>query len=239
MSYATVEELAAALRVRVTAENQDALQRCLDAAAEEIDHEIDWPVGAAAPAGQYLEEPGTHLSVIVSAPFVFSSSNVMADPGPGGFRADKVSPANVAELAFSVTDSEGNDRSGLFELAAGGTIIISGDGQQAFLTVTAAVTDNGSWVLVPADYLGGPMALEDGVVYDAGTVTEVEEPIPSPETGLLNRVNLLRGVEWWKANDAAFGVIGFDQTGVLQAPRDGFARHAATLTPQKRQWGIA
>ena len=63
-------------------------------------------------------------------------------------------------------------------------------------------------------------------------------PIPSGDP-LANRVNVLRGVEWFKANDAAFGVIGFDQTGALQAPRDGFNRHAYTLTPLKEQWGLA
>ena len=56
---------------------------------------------------------------------------------------------------------------------------------------------------------------------------------------LANRVNVLRAVEWWKANDAAFGVIGFDQTGALQAPRDGFRRHSAALMPLKVQFGVA
>lgn len=56
---------------------------------------------------------------------------------------------------------------------------------------------------------------------------------------LANRVNVLRGVEWFKSNDAAFGVIGFDDTGALQAPRDGFRRHAATLIPLRQQWGVA
>ncbi len=107
MAYATVDELAAALRIRVTAENTATLQACVDAAAAEIDHEID-----------------------------------RVDPVPAG---------------------------------------------------------------------------------DA----------------LANRVNVLRGVEWFKANDAAFGVIGFDQTGALQAPRDGFNRHAFTLTPLKQQWAVA
>lgn len=107
MAYATVDELAAALRVKVTAETTDTYQRCLDAAAEEIDHTID-----------------------------------------------RVTPVD------------------------------------------------------PAD-------------------------------PLLNRVNILRGVEWVKANDAAFGVIGFDETGALQAPRDGFRRHEATLLPLKEQWGVA
>jgi hypothetical protein len=106
MAYATVDELAAALRVRVTAENTAGLQACLDAAALEIDHTVD---------------------------------------------------------ALAAID--------------------------------------------PAD----PLA---------------------------NRVNILRGVEWFKANDAAFGVIGYDDTGALQAPRNGFRRHAATLIPLKQQWGI-
>jgi hypothetical protein len=56
---------------------------------------------------------------------------------------------------------------------------------------------------------------------------------------LAERVNLLRGVEWWKSNDAAFGVIGFDQTGALQAPRDGFARHGRTLVPLRQKFGVA
>jgi glyoxylate carboligase len=106
-AYATVDELAAALRVRVTEENTDALQACLDAAAEEIDHDVD-----------------------------------------------RI------------------------------------------------------------------------------------EPIPQDDP-LANRVNIVRAVEWYKANDAAFGVIGYDQTGALQAPRDGFNRHAYTLTPLKQQWGLA
>ena len=63
-------------------------------------------------------------------------------------------------------------------------------------------------------------------------------PIPTGDA-LAQRVNVLRGVEWWKSNDAAFGVIGFDQTGALQAPRDGFARHERTLIPLKEQFGVA
>jgi hypothetical protein len=65
-----------------------------------------------------------------------------------------------------------------------------------------------------------------------------DEPIPDGDA-LANRVNIVRGVEWFKANDAAFGVIGFDQTGVLTAPRDSFNRHAFELTPLKQNWGLA
>lgn len=41
MAYATVEELGAALRVRVTDTNRDSLQQKLDAAAVEIDAYLD------------------------------------------------------------------------------------------------------------------------------------------------------------------------------------------------------
>jgi len=64
------------------------------------------------------------------------------------------------------------------------------------------------------------------------------DPMPADDP-LANRVNIARATEWWKANDALFGVIGFDQTGALQAPRDGFTRHAWVLTPLKQRWGIA
>ena len=121
MAYATVQELADALRVRVTEQNTPGLQACLDAAALEIDHEVDW-----RPVVQPL-------------------------PGPGPLE-------------------------------------------------------------LPAD----------------------DERLP-----LLNRVNLVRGVEWFKANDAAFGVIGYAETGALTAPRDAFNRHAFALLPVKERWGIA
>jgi len=66
----------------------------------------------------------------------------------------------------------------------------------------------------------------------------LDNPIPLNDA-LANRVNLVRSVEWFKANDAAFGVIGFDEAGTLQAPRDGFRRHAASLMPLKGLFGIA
>jgi hypothetical protein len=119
-AYATTDELAAALNVRITSTNEPQLQACLDAAAAEIDHEIDW-----LPAVNPLIDP----------------------PQP--------------------------------------------------------------------------------------------PPLTDAKLALANRVNLVRAVEWWKSNAAAFGVIGFDQTGALQAPRDGFNRHAYELTPLKQQWGIA
>ncbi len=60
-----------------------------------------------------------------------------------------------------------------------------------------------------------------------------------PDSALVKRVCLARGVEWWKANDAAFGALGFDGTGVLTTPQDGFARHARNLITHKARLGVA
>lgn len=109
MAYASVEELAAALRIRVTAENTAALQRALDAAAEEIDHHV---------------------------------------------------------------------------------------------------------------------------------ARDADNPIPTDDP-LAASVNVSRGVEWFKAQDAVFGVVGFSDTGALQAPRDTFARHGRELVPLKQHFGVA
>lgn len=60
----------------------------------------------------------------------------------------------------------------------------------------------------------------------------------APDSPLANRVNIVRGVEWFKANDAAFGVLGISDTGTLQAPRNTMRRHAIALLPHKQQWGV-
>jgi hypothetical protein len=65
-----------------------------------------------------------------------------------------------------------------------------------------------------------------------------DDPIAADDP-LAGMVNIARAIEWFKANDAAFGAVGFADIGVLSAPADPFARHAATLTPLKVQFGIA
>jgi len=64
-------------------------------------------------------------------------------------------------------------------------------------------------------------------------------PVPDPAPALVVRTNVNRAVEWYKAADAAYGVIGYEQVGVLYAPKDGFARHAVNLGALKEQWGLA
>jgi hypothetical protein len=75
------------------------------------------------------------------------------------------------------------------------------------------------------------------VEIDASVDADPTTPI-DPADPLANRVNILRGVEWFKSNDAAFGVIGTGDTGALTAPKSGFARHQATLIPLEQQFGV-
>lgn len=65
------------------------------------------------------------------------------------------------------------------------------------------------------------------------------DPLPDPPPALATTVNVARGIEWFKANDAAFGAIGFADIGALNVPSDPFARHARTLIPLKVQFGVA
>jgi len=65
------------------------------------------------------------------------------------------------------------------------------------------------------------------------------DPLPTPAPALVVSVNVDRGVEWFKASDAAWGNVGYADIGVVKVAPDGFARHAATLTPYKIQYGLA
>jgi len=84
---------------------------------------------------------------------------------------------------------------------------------------------------------GNQAALE--ACLDAAAV-EINDAIDTdtdlPTNALLNRVNVVRGVEWWKANDAAFGAPA---AGSLETPASSFARHSMTLTPLKTTFGVA
>lgn len=65
------------------------------------------------------------------------------------------------------------------------------------------------------------------------------DPLPDPPPAAVVRTNVNRAVEWYKAADAAYGIVGYEQVGLLHAPRDGFARHAVNITPWKQRWGLA
>ena len=48
------------------------------------------------------------------------------------------------------------------------------------------------------------------------------DPLPVPAPAAVIQVNIDRAVEWYKAADAAYGIIGFDQTGVVRIPKGRF-----------------
>jgi hypothetical protein len=65
-----------------------------------------------------------------------------------------------------------------------------------------------------------------------------DQPLPDPPPALATTVNVARAIEWYKANDSAFGAVGFADIGVLVAPGVPFKRHANSLIPLKIQFGI-
>lgn len=90
-----------------------------------------------------------------------------------------------------------------------------------------------------ADWLAYSVAAaSDEIDHQCGRPADGSDPIRTGDA-IAHAVCIARGVEHYKANDAAFGALGFDGTGVIQAPRDGFARHAADLIPLTRTFGIA
>jgi hypothetical protein len=76
----------------------------------------------------------------------------------------------------------------------------------------------------------------DAAALEIDAVLE-DAPLLDPNP-LLNRVNVLRGVEWWKANDAAFGAPAGGGAPLL-VPPSSFAKLSATLTPLKTTFGVA
>jgi hypothetical protein len=231
VAYATTDELAAALRIRVTAENTPTLQACLDAAAGEITHEIDL----------LLEEGTVHPPV----PYLFSTSTQAADPGPGRVRYNKVSTPPTSELHIDAFDADGVDRTAGLREATASDVIEFADAA-AFdiwerFQLSGPAVDNTGWFTLPVAFLRASTEKLDRIEGKELAVLTLRPSrlLPPLELALANRVNILRGVEWWKSNDAAFGVIGFDESGALRAPRDGFSRHAYALSPVKKQWGVA
>lgn len=60
------------------------------------------------------------------------------------------------------------------------------------------------------------------------------------ELELVEQVNLARAQELWDQMDKPWGIMGADsEFGTTRLARDTFGRHAITLAPLKRSWGIA
>ena len=227
MAYATVDELAAALRISVTAANTPVLQSCLDAAALEIDDAIDRRLDAGAvPAAAYL----------------FSTATQAADPGPGFLRLDKTSAAAAGHLYVDNLDADGTAQPGWVDAQTADVVVISDaatTGQWQRFDLTGPAVDKTGWFDLPVNRTQVSPTPPTFAQATRLTVVGLRPTVlHAQQLALAKRVNVLRGVEWWKSADAAWGVLGFADTGALRLPRATFARHAATLLPLKDQWGI-
>jgi len=214
------------LRIQVTAQNTDQLQRCVDAAAFEIDDCIDRPAQAFTTVGWY-----------------FDAATQAADPGPGNLRMNKSNKAAVTALYVSTTDAAGSPWTAALQTDDVLRLYDAADSQrwQQF-TLTGPSTDHGGWVEVPVNDSGSsdpPFEPQDGQLLTAVGLRLT--PLVTRQLSLANRINVLRGVEWWKANDAAVGAaVGMDQSGVFTAPRSSFmTRHGGNMIPLKQQFGVA
>lgn len=59
------------------------------------------------------------------------------------------------------------------------------------------------------------------------------------QTQIAAEVNLERGVEHWRDEESAFGIIGLGDVGPIYTARNSWERYAFKLVPLKNQWGIA
>lgn len=73
----------------------------------------------------------------------------------------------------------------------------------------------------------------------ADQVMDRVEALSEPYPASVVEFTINYGVELWKAADAAFGVIGFAETGALHVSNDTTARLANLLMPYKQRWAIA
>lgn len=95
----------------------------------------------------------------------FSSSTLAADPGSGFFRFNSTVTGSITEMYISDLDNGGIDRSGaiLFLDDTPGPdrakIYLPGPatGFQVSLTVTGAITDNGTWLTIPVSFNSGAL----------------------------------------------------------------------------------
>jgi hypothetical protein len=67
-----------------------------------------------------------------------------------------------------------------------------------------------------------------------------DDPLVGSEVSLAQVVCLERAVEHWKQEETPWGLVGNGLDGTASfIARDTFSRHAETLAPMKRRWGIA
>jgi hypothetical protein len=225
MAYATIEQVAKALNTRVTPENTAGLQSCVDAAAFEIDSYAD-----------------RDRAALVASSWLFNEATGAADPGAGYLAREGPAAAATNALYIDSLDAAGVDQTAALLTLAQGDQVATGSATETRLrdlyTVTGTPLDRVGWVELPVQ-LQTAAGFDPVEGDDVAFVADRVPPLPPGQLSLAERENILRGVEWAKANEYPYGFAGFEETGVLMAPKDTFGRHAAALHPLKQHWGVA
>lgn len=95
----------------------------------------------------------------------FESSTSMAAPASGGFRLNNATPASVTAVAINATDADGNSASAVVNTWDDSTTTahrgvlkvrkLSSSTTYALYDLTAAVTDNSTWLQLTLTYISG------------------------------------------------------------------------------------
>jgi hypothetical protein len=94
--------------------------------------------------------------------------------------------------------------------------------------------------LTPANTAGLQVCIDAAADEIDGALDRFDDdPIaPAPDSpALVNRDNVLRAVQWYKANDVALGTAGTATQGVLTPPAEPFI--PASEVPYRQGWGLA
>lgn len=175
-------------------------------------------------------ETGTFAQIDVSA-----LSPVDVDPSEPAFRSFTTILGTAEELWYRVIFADGvGDTSAAtvpIQNVPGETISV-----QAYATAAELAT------ILQVNATSNADALERVLIAAAGEI-DMEtgrSDLTGWELQLAAQVNLARAEELWKQMKAPWGVIGLDsEFGATRIARDTFERHALSLAPLKREWGIA
>jgi hypothetical protein len=162
-------------------------------------------------------------------------SPVDVDPSDPGFRSFTTDLGTDDELWYRVVFADGAGDTAAatvpIQNVAGETITV-----EAYATAAELAT------ILQVNATSNADALERVLIAAAGEI-DMEtgrSDLTGWELQLAAQVNLARAEELWKQMKAPWGVIGAEsEFGATRIARDTFERHALSLAPLKREWGIA
>jgi hypothetical protein len=113
---------------------------------------IQGPVGDTGASGAAGRDAGFGR-------WTFSTTTTESDPGSGVVRADNATAASITEIYISETDADSAAMAGFIATFGEEDLLqfrkASTPGTFLTLRITGAITDNGTWVSVPVEYVAG------------------------------------------------------------------------------------